>query len=99
MEEIKNFYVRRNEGDIIWNQVGQEVIIILTKENKEKILRLNKTARFIWENCDGKKTVQEVVKNLCLKFAVEEARAMDETVKLLNQMKGMQLITFSPNPS
>jgi 3-deoxy-D-manno-octulosonate 8-phosphate phosphatase KdsC-like HAD superfamily phosphatase len=99
MEEIKNFYVRKNEADIVWNQVGQEIIIILTREKEEKVLRLNKTARFIWEHCDGRKTVQEVVKDLCLKYDIDEVRAMDDAVKLLTRMKEMQLIILSTNPS
>jgi hypothetical protein len=99
MDEIKHLYVRRNEENIIWNRVGQEVIIIITREDEDKVLRLNKTAGFIWENCDGKKTIQEVIKDLCLKYEVEEATAMDEAVKLLNQMQKKQLITFSKEPS
>ena len=99
MEEIKNLYVRRNEENMVWNRVGQEVIIILTREDEDKVLRLNKTAGFIWENCDGKKTVQEIVKNLYLKYSIDEATAMDEAVKLLNQMRKKQLITLSANPS
>jgi hypothetical protein len=99
MEDIKDLYVKRNEGDIIWNRVGKEIIIIMTREKDEKILRLNSTAGFIWESCDGKRTVEDVVKSLCLKYEVEKTKAMDETVKLLNQMGKIQLITFSPSPS
>jgi len=98
MEDIKDLYVKRNEGDIIWNRVGKEIIIIMTREKDEKILRLNSTSGFIWESCDGKRTVQDVVNDLCLKYEVEKTKAMDETVKLLNQMKKMELITFSSTP-
>jgi uncharacterized membrane protein len=95
MEEIKHLYVRRNEENMVWNRVGQEVIIILTREDEEKVLRLNKTAGFIWESCDGKRTVEDVVKSLCLKYEVEKTKAMNETEKLLNQMKKTELITLS----
>ena len=98
MEDIKDLYVKRNEGDIIWNRVGKEIIIIMTREKDEKILRLNSTSGFIWESCDGKRTAQDVVNDLCLKYEVEKTKAMDETVKLLNQMKKMELITFSSTP-
>ena len=99
MEDIKDLYIRRNEKDIIWNRVGKEIIIIMTREKDEKILRLNSTAGFIWENSDGKWTVQDVVNDLCLKYEVEKTKALGETVKLLNQMEKIQLITFSPDPS
>ena len=95
MEDIKDLYAKRNEGDIVWNRVGKEIIIIITREKDEKILRLNSTAGFIWESCDGKRTVEDVVKSLCLKYEVEKTKAMDETVKLLNQMKKTELITLS----
>jgi hypothetical protein len=98
MEDIKDLYVKRNEGDIIWNRVGKEIIIIMTREKDEKILRLNSTAGFIWENSDGKKTVEDVVKSLCLKYEVEKTKAMNETVKLLNQIKKTELITLSSTP-
>jgi len=99
MENINSLYVRRNEGDIVWNRVGREIIIIMTREKDEKILRLNSTAGFIWENSDGKRTVKNIVESLCLKYEVGKTKALDETVKLLNQMEKMQLITFSPDPS
>jgi hypothetical protein len=99
MEDIKDLYIRRNEKDIVWNRVGKEIIIIMTREKDEKILRLNITAGFIWESCDGKRTVQDVVNDLCLKYEVEKTKALGETVKLLNQMEKIQLITFSPDPS
>ncbi|HUT83541.1 MAG TPA: PqqD family protein [Thermodesulfobacteriota bacterium] len=99
MEDIKDLYAKRNEGDIVWNRVGKKIIIIMTREKDEKILRPNTTAGFIWESCDGKRTVQDVVNDLCLKYEVEKTKALGETVKLLNQMEKIQLITFSPDPS
>jgi len=87
MEDIKDLYAKRNEGDIVWNRVGKKIIIIMTREKDEKILRVNSTAGFIWENCDGKRVVHDIVESLCLKYEVEKTKALDETVKLLNQMK------------
>jgi methyltransferase-like protein len=98
MEDIKDLYAKRNEGDIVWNRVGKEIIIIMTREKDEKILRLNSTAGFIWESCDGKRTVEDVVKSLCLKYEVEKTKAMNETEKVLNQMKKTELITLSSTP-
>ena len=99
MEDIKDLYIRRSEKDIVWSRVGKEIIIIMTREKDEKILRLNITAGFIWESCDGKRMVHDIVESLCLKYEVEKTKALDETVKLLNQMEKIQLITFSPDPS
>jgi hypothetical protein len=98
MEDIKDLYAKRNEGDIVWNQVGQEIIIILTRENDEKVLRLNKTAGFIWEHCDGKKTVQQIVKDICQKYDVDETMAREEALALLNRMKKLQLVTLAAEP-
>jgi hypothetical protein len=95
MENIKQYYITRNEENIVWERIEDEVFVILTKENEEKVFKLNKTAGFLWENCDGKKTVQELLEELCLKYDVDETKAFNDIIKFIDQMKDLQLLALS----
>jgi hypothetical protein len=61
--------------DIIWRRIGDDIVII--KDDGLSTHILNKTAAFIWELCDGKRNIDEIVASLCERYDVllEEARA------------------------
>jgi len=99
MEDIKKCYIRRIEEDAVWDKIEAEIFIILTKEDNEKVLKLNKTAGFLWENCDGKKTVQQLLDELCLKYDVDETKAYEDAIKFIEQMQNLQLLALSGSPS
>ena len=95
MEDIKKHYVVKKESDIAWDRIEEDVFIILTRKNEEKVFKLNKTAGFLWENCDGKKTIQDLVKILCKQFDVNEEEALADIRVFVDQMKNMHLISLS----
>jgi hypothetical protein len=95
MDDIEKSYIRRNEEDIAWERIEEEVFIILTREAKEKVFKLNKTAGYVWENADGTKTVKELVDKLCREYDVNASQALIDTKKFLIQMKNLQLFIVS----
>ncbi len=95
MEDIRNCCIRRIEDNTAWDRIESEVLIILTKDNDEKVFRLNKTAGYLWENCDGTRTVHELITRLCAEFDVDEAKALDDVTKFVEQMKGLKLVALS----
>lgn len=99
MEDIKKYYLSRIEENIVWDRIEAEVFIILTRDNEEKVFKLNKTAGFLWENCDGTKTLKELVGELCRKYEVDKVKAFDDTIKAIEQMKNLQLLALSDSPS
>ncbi len=95
MQDFKNYYIKRNEENVVWERIENEVFVILTKENEEKVFKLNKTAGYLWENSDGTKTVQELIEQLCLKYDVDETKAFNDITKFIDQMKDLQLLALS----
>lgn len=99
MEDIQKYYIRKNDEDIAWDKIEEDIFIIFTKENEEKVFKLNKTSAYLWENCDGTKRVEDLADALCLKYNVEEKTALDDTIKFIDQMRHMQLISLSKSPT
>ncbi len=77
---------------MIWAKLKETIIIIALHQTQEKVFKLNPTAAYIWEHCDGKKTVAQLVKNLCNEFSVDEATAMKDTLAFIENMKDKNLL-------
>jgi len=92
MENVANCLISRNEKNVIWAKLKETIIIIALKETNEKVFKLNQTAAYIWEHCDGKKNVEELVNELCEQFAVDKATALKDTVEFIEKMKSKNLI-------
>ena len=94
MQNIKNCAISRIEKNVIWAKLKESIIIIALKETDEKVFKLNQTAAYIWEHCDGKKSVEELVRELSDEFAVDKTTALKDTVEFIEKMKNKNLITF-----
>lgn len=97
MDDIKTQFVFRNENDVVWTKLDDDIMIITTTEGREKVLKLNKSAAYLWEQCDGKKTVQALSKCLCDKYDIDEATALSDAIAFIISMKN--LLTLSSQSS
>jgi methyltransferase-like protein len=88
-------YIKRIEENIVWTKLDDTAIIILTNENEEKVFNLNKTAAYVWENCDGTKTLEDMVRLLCERFNVDEITARKDTEEFVALMEKNQLISLT----
>ena len=95
MKNFRNCSVSRIEKNVIWAKLKETIIIIALKETNEKVFKLNQTAAYIWEHCDGKKNVEELVNDLCEQFAVDKANALKDTAEFIKKMKNKNLITIA----
>jgi coenzyme PQQ biosynthesis protein PqqD len=98
MDTITPCYISRIEKNVVWAKLKEIIIIIAIKQAEEKVFKLNKTATYIWEHCDGKKTVGELIKRLCAEFDVDEATAQKDAVEFIEKMKDKQLLSLSTTP-
>ena len=92
MKNAKNSFISRIEKNVIWAKLKETIIIIALKETNEKVFKLNQTAAYIWEHCDGKKNVEELVNALCEQFAVDKPTALKDTVEFIEKMKNKHLM-------
>jgi len=92
MDNFKNCSISRIEQNVIWAKLKETIIIISLKETNDKVFKLNQTAAYIWEHCDGKKNVEELVKELCEQFTVDKDTALKDSVEFIEKMKSKNLI-------
>ena len=92
MQNIKSCSINRIEKNVIWAKLKETIIIIALKETNEKVFKLNQTAAYIWEHCDGKKNVEELVNELCEQFSVDKATALEDTVEFIIKMGNKHLM-------
>ena len=98
MENITACYISRIEKNVVWAKLKEIIIIIAIKQAEEKVFKLNKTASYIWEHCDGKKTAAELIKELCAEFEVDEATALKDALEFIEKLQSKQLISLSATP-
>jgi hypothetical protein len=95
MDNVKGCYIKRIEDNVVWTKLGEAAMIILTRDHEEKVLNLNKTATYLWERCDGTKTLEELVQLLCEHYSVDEATARKDVGTFMANMKDKQLLSVS----
>lgn len=66
-------------------------MIVLDREN-DLIHQFNKTATFIWERCDGRRSAAEIAHEICESFEVDEATAVREVIETLERLQTLELI-------
>ena len=52
---------------------------------------LNSTAREIWDHCNGKTVFEDLLKDLCAKFEVDEVSAKRDILKTLQGLRSLGL--------
>jgi hypothetical protein len=98
MDTVTACYISRIEKNVVWAKLKEIIIIIAIKQAEDKVFKLNKTASYIWEHCDGKKTVAELIKAMCGEFDVDEITARKDAFEFIEKMQNKQLLSLSNAP-
>ncbi len=80
-------------GDIIWRQIGDEIVVI--KDDGLAVHVLNKTAAHIWKMCQEGHSPEEIAADLCQHFEVELKEAITDTKDLLANLRKLGLLETS----
>ncbi|HHQ45239.1 MAG TPA: PqqD family protein [Candidatus Altiarchaeales archaeon] len=86
--------VPKRLGEILPSPGGTQHVL---KAPDDKTFRVHETIAWIWEHCDGRRTVPEITKDLVELLELEGERAeaeKDNVLKTLNQLKHMGLMEF-----
>lgn len=92
MQNIRSCYLKKDDQNTVWRRAGDDTFIILPQENNARLFKLNKTAGYLWENCNGAKTIGELIKELCSKYDVDEPSASQDALEFIEKMKDLQMI-------
>jgi hypothetical protein len=87
--------VFKKGSEIVTREIGGKVILMpLSKsaDRKTYLYTLNETAAAIWELIDGKRTVDQLKKNLMEKYEISEAKLDKEIEGLCTDLKSIKAI-------
>jgi len=93
MVDLKNVISRA--GDIVSRKTGTEYVLIPVTNNiadMNSVFTMNETGAFIWEEIDGKRSVEDLVKLLMEEYEVDYETAAADVSVLIDQMKDYLVI-------
>ena len=76
--------------DVRIQQVDDEILLL--DDQNGYIHQLNETARFVWCQCDGNSTPDEIARRLVEEFDVEEGVALRDVKEIVEKLLGLQLL-------
>jgi hypothetical protein len=81
-------------ADIIWRRIGDDIAVIMIKDDGHSLHILNKTAAHIWEMCNGNYDPDEIATSLCERFdtTLEETRV--DVYDTLHTLAGVNLLKW-----
>jgi hypothetical protein len=76
--------------DLIWRRIGDEVVIITEDGLSTHVL--NKTAAFIWEQCDGQASISDITARLCDNFEVSNDEAAADAREIIDKWLNIGIV-------
>ena len=86
---------RRRPG-VRTQEVADELLLL---DEDGLIHHLNQTASFIWRQCDGDTSVDDIARSMAREFDVSEAVAAKDVVQVVDQLSELKLLSDQPRGS
>ena len=90
----------KNEDDLVTiivpkfkNEIAKKYVVPRLKSDVFKF-KLDKLGSAVWSNMDGKKDVQEIIRNISSQFGEGLEQAEDRVIKFIFQLYEQKLISF-----
>ncbi|MFN5146920.1 MAG: PqqD family protein [Bacteroidota bacterium] len=84
---------KRNEGNFLISQLGQELVLMDTKTGD--YLGINAVGTHIWNLLAGSKSVQELVADLISRFEVTESQCQTEVENFLSDLEKRKMVSLA----
>lgn len=83
-------WVPRPSPSCAWNRVGDETLIVSAEQGT--VTAVNRTAGEVWNLCDGRTTLHEIVMQLQQSYAPASEQIDSDVKRLLAQMLDLRLL-------
>jgi Coenzyme PQQ synthesis protein D (PqqD) len=80
----------KRRSDIRSRLVDGELVVL--DREAGFIHQLNKTATYIWEQCDGERTAAAIAVRVCDVFEVDESTALSDVLEILRRLQDLNLL-------
>jgi hypothetical protein len=84
---------KRNEGNFLISQLGQELVLMDTKTGD--YLGVNAVGTHIWNLLIDSKSTSELVADLTSRFEVNEAQCLAEVEKFLSDLEKRKMVSLA----
>ena len=91
----KKFKKPSKQKNLMCREIEGEVVIY--NSETDSIHALNSTAVIIWELCDGKHDLSEIMKRITDRFEVEERTVWKDVCKVISELEELKLVTLLPS--
>ncbi len=83
-------WVPRPSSSCAWNRVGDETLIVSAEQGT--VTAVNRTAGEVWNLCDGRATLREIVMQPQQRYAPASEQIDSDVRQLLAQMVDLRLL-------
>ena len=86
--ELKKIYNKKE--DIVSRQVSDEYILVPLSDDiadMDSLFTMNEVGAFIWEQIDGKNSINQIIENITNEFEVEKDVARNDAITFFNDIK------------
>jgi len=87
--------ILRKSRNIVSRVIGDETVLLPMYKNSDEInciYTLNKAAAWIWDNIDGKTTVEQLCCRVPKEFDAAETDANRKLLKILGELKSIKAV-------
>jgi hypothetical protein len=89
MDELYSMkYTQR--ADVRIQQVDDEILVL--DDQNGYIHQFNATASFIWHQCDGKRSLEEIIRRFAREFELEEFEANRDVSAVIEKFRELKLL-------
>ena len=93
MQTLDRIY-QKNQN-FVFRQIDDEILLVPIKDNVGdlgSIYNLNQVAAFVWQNLDGKKTLNEIKDLMTGKFEVSDPNAEQDLTEFVGELEKIDAI-------
>jgi len=85
-----NVFCLKRRPDVRTRLVDGELVVL--DRERDLIHQLNKTATYIWQQCDGQHTAATIAGQVCEAFEVDEPTALKDVFDILTRLQNLDLV-------
>ena len=78
-------------ADVRIQEVDGETLVL--DDENGYIHQLNDTASFVWHQCDGKSSTEEIVRRFAKEFDVDDAVAAKDVSEVIEKLRELRLLS------
>ena len=80
------------KSNFVSRRIDNEYIIVPISDNvgdMKNVINLNEVASFIWQNIDGKKTIENLVDGVITHFEVDKETAQNDVIEFIGRINNL----------